>query len=326
MIEIQAQQILLPKKVYIGDTAELRCSFSSNSLSLKNFLNGNIAVLSENGFTSELDLKSYNIQKIQLMPAGVDYYQLSITFVPWKTGNIQFPSYNISANFHKESELAIDDEIIINFNKVNIVSLIEQNSITSLRSSSAPLLLPNTTYKLYGGILGFVVFIILMINLIAKRNELAFFVKNQRLIRKYKKNRRQTEKKLSKLLNNSQLTDKDFCQEYQKIIRFYLEARFCYPFTKTVTSQIMKGFTKAFGGTDDFTSLISAEKEDAACSITGFFTRTDFIRYSKDGKFNENEKTELIAATKEAISVLESVEKSDNQENMNSEKKEDSNV
>ena len=38
MTGIDTQQILLPKKVYIGDSAELRCTFNSNSLYLKDFV------------------------------------------------------------------------------------------------------------------------------------------------------------------------------------------------------------------------------------------------------------------------------------------------
>ena len=93
MQTITGQQILVPKKVYIGDTAELRCSFNSANPVLKELVAGG---------TNELSLVSYNnsspdydIKSISLSPAGVDFFQLTVSFIPWKTGLIQLPSLEL---------------------------------------------------------------------------------------------------------------------------------------------------------------------------------------------------------------------------------------
>ena len=174
MTENGTQQILLPKKVYIGDSAELRCTFNSNSLDLKNFCGNETKTLSLNAFEAPADSQNYIIQNISLSCVGVDYYQLSITFVPWKTGSIHFPVYNVSSNFDSANALTSftpADQIEIAFEPVEIVSIVEQNQVTGLSPSAPPMLLPGTTYKLYTVLILFVILILLLIRSITKREQ-----------------------------------------------------------------------------------------------------------------------------------------------------------
>lgn len=313
MTGIDTQQILLPKKVYIGDSAELRCTFNSNSLYLKDFVGSESVSLSLNAFTQELNSQDYNIQKITLSSAGVDYYQLSITFVPWKTGTIILPPYNVSANFDTSNPLtsfSLADQIEINFEPVNIVSIVEQNQVQGLSPSAPPMLLPGTSYKLYSALIIFVLFILLLIRSITKREQIAFFIRHKKLLWKYKKNRRLTIRALESLLKpvskkNPAKNDKEFAEALQKILRNYLEVRFEYPFSKTVTSGFMGAFHKIFGGTEDFSSLMSEEKENACIKMTGIFTRSDYIRYSAGAALDEAERRDLIEESEEAVAQLE---------------------
>lgn len=313
MTGIETQQILLPKKVYIGDSAELRCTFNSNSLYLKDFVGSESVSLSLNAFTQELNSQDYNIQKITLSSAGVDYYQLSITFVPWKTGTIILPPYNVSANFDTSNPLtsfSLADQIEINFEPVNIVSIVEQNQVQGLSPSAPPMLLPGTSYKLYSALIIFVLFILLLIRSITKREQIAFFIRHKKLLWKYKKNRRLTIRALESLLKpvskkNPAKNDKEFAEAIQKILRNYLEVRFEYPFSKTVTSGFMGAFHKIFGGTEDFSSLMSEEKENACIKMTGIFTRSDYIRYSAGAVLDETERRDIIEESEEAVAQLE---------------------
>ena len=313
MTGIDTQQILLPKKVYIGDSAELRCTFNSNSLYLKDFVGSESVSLSLNAFTQELNSQDYNIQKITLSSAGVDYYQLSITFVPWKTGTIILPPYNVSANFDTSNPLtsfSLADQIEINFEPVNIVSIVEQNQVQGLSPSAPPMLLPGTSYKLYSALIIFVLFILLLIRSITKREQIAFFIRHKKLLWKYKKNRRLTIRALESLLKpvskkNPAKNDKEFAEAVQKILRNYLEVRFEYPFSKTVTSGFMGAFHKIFGGTEDFSSLMSEEKENACIKMTGIFTRSDYIRYSAGAALDEAERRNIIEESEEAVAQLE---------------------
>ena len=292
MQTITAQQILVPKKVYIGDQAELHCTFNSPDASLKTLTAQGTAKLSVAGFDS-LD-SDYVIKSVTLSPAGVDFYQLTITFVPWKTGDLQFPPMTIDGS-----------EIILEFQPVQIVSLIfsDAANTTTLHDSAAPLLLPGTAYKLYGTLAAFIIALIIIIRIIIKRKNLLFFINQKRLIIKYKKNKKRTIKLLK------QISQKDegpvSAEKIQKILRNYLEVRYNYPFTRTVTSEIMKGWQSATGG------LLPVEKEEAFGDIAYSFIRTDFIRYSKNGAFEPGEIKLFIEKLIDRIEILERQEKTE---------------
>lgn len=293
MQDITAQQILLPKKVYIGDTAELRCTFNSPDPMLKALISNGATKLTIDSLSLNTD---YAIKDISLSPAGVDFYQLSITFVPWKTGDLFFPPLTIEGT-----------EVKILFQPVNIVSLIsaDEKNATALRDTAAPLLLPGTSYKLYGSLTIFIIVLILVIRIIVKRESLAFYFKNKRLLKKYKKNKKQAVRKLRQILSDAsskENTDKTAAEKIQQILRHYLEVRFDFPFTKAAASEIMPGFYKATNG------LLSSQKEEAFGDIAASFIRTDYIRYSKNGAFKDGEKKELITNLINKIEHLETEE------------------
>ena len=297
MATISPQQILIPKKVYIGDTAELRCTFNSPDPFLKQ--------LTSSG-TAELPLVSqstkpqeeYVIKNISLSPSGIDFYQLTITFIPWKTGDLLFPSMEIEGS-----------DIVLEFQPIQIVSLIanENTNTYTIRDTAAPLLLPGTTYKLYGTLSVFVIFLIICIRIILKRKNILFYINQKRLLKKYKKNKKQTIRNLYKIADEAEaakIDDQTAAENLQKSLRTYLEIRFDYPFTHTVASEIMQGWQTATGG------LLSDTKTEAFGNIAASFIRTDFIRYSKNGKFEENELINLIEKIISQIQILEQNEES----------------
>lgn len=281
MISIQTQQILVPKQVYIGDRAELQCTFTSSS------------ELKAVGFIQELDYSEYEIKDVQLISTGDNSYRLTVSFVPWRTGLISLPDYQLG------------DDFFVHFNSVTIDSITQRDSVTSLKESASPLLLPGTIYKLYSGLICIVLFLILAIRLIVKHKKVSLFIKTRVLMCKYNKNRRKTIKLLNRLNKNTQITDHDTAEQLQNIMRKYLEVRFDYPFTKTVTSEISRAFYKITNG------FLSEKKEEAVEQIVSGFVRTDYIRYSSGSSFLQNEKKELIERFCKNIECLESVEKKD---------------
>ena len=291
MTTIKPQQILMPKKVYIGDTAELRCTFNSPSPQLKQLTSKGEALLpfvSQSGSPDDYDIKS-----ISLSPAGVDFYQFTITFVPWKTGEIIIPPMEIEGS-----------DIILEFQPVQIVSLIttENANTTTLHDTAVPLLLPGTAYKLYGTLGTIIILLIISIRLFVKRKKLLFYFSQKRLIKKYKKNKKQTIRSLYKIADEADSPDfnqKAAAEKIQKALRNYLEVRFDYPFTKTVSSEIMAGWQSATGG------LLSDTKEEAFEEIAASFVRTDYIRYSKGGSFKPDELNKLVEKLVSDIQILE---------------------
>ena len=290
MAVISPQQILVPKKVYIGDTAELRCTFNSPNPILKTLTAQGTTKLP---LVSQSSTEDYVIKDASLAPAGVDFYQLTITFVPWKTGDLQFPPMEIE-----------DADLILEFQPLQIVSLItaENASTTTLHDTAAPLLLPGTAYKLYGTLAGIILIMIILIRLFVKRKSLMFYINNKRLLKKYKKNKKQTKRALYKIadtVNEPDFNAKTAAENIQKALRNYLEVRFDYPFTRTVTSEIMAGWQTATSG------LCSDKKEDAFGEIAACFIRTDYIRYSKGGAFEKDELVKLVEKLVVNIETLE---------------------
>ena len=297
MATISPQQILIPKKVYIGDTAELRCTFNSPDPFLKQLTSSGTAELPLVSQSAESQ-EEYVIKNISLSPSGIDFYQLTITFIPWKTGELLFPSMEIEGS-----------DIVLEFQPIQIVSLIanENTNTSTIRDTAAPLLLPGTTYKLYGTLSVFVIFLIICIRIILKRKNILFYINQKRLLKKYKKNKKQTIRNLYKIADEAEaakIDDQTAAENLQKSLRTYLEIRFDYPFTHTVASEIMQGWQTATGG------LLSDTKTEAFGNIAASFIRTDFIRYSKNGKFEENELINLIEKIISQIQILEQNEES----------------
>ena len=297
MATISPQQILIPKKVYIGDTAELRCTFNSSDPFLKQLTSSGTAELPLVSQSAEPQ-EEYVIKNISLSPSGIDFYQLTITFIPWKTGDLLFPSMEIEGS-----------DIVLEFQPIQIVSLItnENTNTSTIRDTAAPLLLPGTTYKLYGTLSVFVIFLIICIRIILKRKNILFYINQKRLLKKYKKNKKQTIRNLYKIADEAEaakIDDQTAAENLQKSLRTYLEIRFDYPFTHTVASEIMQGWQTATGG------LLSDTKTEAFGNIAASFIRTDFIRYSKNGKFEENELINLIEKIISQIQILEQNEES----------------
>ena len=85
-------------------------------------------------------------------------------------------------------------------------------------------------------------------------------------------------------------------------MRNYLEVRFDYPFTRTVTADIMSGWQTVTSG------LCSDKKEEAFGDIASCFIRTDYIRYSKRGTFEKDELVKLVEQLVKNIEILETQE------------------
>lgn len=289
MIYLQTQQSVFPKAIYIGDRAELKCQFKTENKIEQ-------TALSATGFASELNYSEYEIKDINVQNTGPDTYNLIISFVPWHTGIIQLPDYELA------------DIGTIHFEGVKVLSLVEQEKVTELKSFSSPMLLPGTTYKIYAGIAVFIILLVVLIRLIVKRHAVAFWLKNLKLKRRYAKNKKNTIRQLKAIAagtNNNVRNDSEAATLIQTIMRAYLELRLNYPFTKTLTSELSLAFDKATFSLADETRLTAFE------NIISVFVRTDFIRFSKaqNAAFAPQEKQTLINTLIESINTIESEEK-----------------
>jgi hypothetical protein len=291
----KTHQVLVPQNVYIGDSAELRVSFSSENAH-KLLKDSSFVELPLSNFVEDLQFQDYQIEKITLLSNGQNNYNFVITFIPWKTGNINFPNYN----------LLPEENVILKFETVSISSLLKDESV-GLQEQAAPLLLPGTAYKVYGILILSILVLFVGIRLIVKRDSVSSYLKRRKLLKKYKKNKKSTIKNLSKILKNKDLSDVDFASNIQNAMRNYLEVRFDFPFTKTVSSEIKEKYLFA----------VESASEQKVCAIEciqKIFCQTDIIRYGQKSfginktSFLENEKETLVDQLIQSIETLEIVE------------------
>lgn len=281
MIYIQTRQTVFPKSVYIGDKTELRCSFKhEGAISAE--------AVGMDCFVTQPDFSLYDISSVTIQKSEQGDYILVLSFVPWHTGKISFPDFQI------------EDVGVIHFDDISVLSLVEQQEVQGLRTYMSPLLLPGTAYKLYADIALFVIILIATIRLIVKRQAIIFWAKNLKLRRRYARNKRIAVKQL-KILVNQQSSASELSTMLQKIMREYLEVRLAYPFTKTLTSELSLAFDKATGGLADENRQASFE------DIIGTFVRTDYIRFSKspDAVFAAGEFASLVNNLIDDINVIE---------------------
>ena len=105
-----------------------------------------------------------------------------------------------------------EENLELKFENVSISSLIKDESV-GLQGQNAPLLLPGTVYKIYGILVGVILVLLFLIRLIVKRDSVAASIKKRKLIKKYKKNKKETLKNLGKLLKKNEISDVDFAAE-----------------------------------------------------------------------------------------------------------------
>lgn len=310
-------QILIPKEVYVGDTAELRFSFNAPvdlfaGVPAEKINDGELLLSTEN---PAFKMQNYDVKQISLRLIGRTY-TLSLVFVPWVTGSIKFPPFDLNALIHSETKVSIPEELadkpfVIELQNVEVLSLVEKYDVITLRPPLPPSLLPGTNYIVWSLIILLVLLIFAVIFVLAKFPMLSekFYSLSDSLA--HVKNARQAKHKIRALLKKN-CSDAEFAQQWQAITRKYLSARFSTPFNSIATNSIAKRIMNVTG------NFMSGEQEDSVISLTSLFTRTDYIRFAKDSidskllpaeeheaAFYPGEKEVIVKLTITAISNLE---------------------
>ena len=126
--------ILIPQHIFVGDTAQFFFLLSEQEY----------AALTGHGFTGDVPIPLKNItqnnvmtiNEIRIVTREGGYY-LAITFVPWETGNIEFPDL---------TPLQLKNKLPT----ISVASLLGTGERVSLQPPKPPLLPPGTDFLLYG--------------------------------------------------------------------------------------------------------------------------------------------------------------------------------
>ena len=135
---------------------------------------------------------------------------LVLKIIPWKNGQINFPSLEIGENK-------------IEIPSVEVSSILEVTGEQTLQSTLPPFAVPGTSYVFYGLILFLIVLLLFLSMLIFKfstvKNFVDFIFRN-----KYSRHYKKTMRKIVALKKNMEkLSNKDFAKELLEIARYYLQ-------------------------------------------------------------------------------------------------------
>ncbi|EPF28906.1 hypothetical protein DWB79_05815 [Treponema medium] len=126
--------VLIPQRIFVGDTAQFLFPLSEKEYK----------TLTARGFTVDIPIPLKNltqsdvmtINEIRIVSRESGYY-LAITFVPWETGEIEFPALTFLQLYSKLPAISVS-------------SLLGTGERVSLQPPKPPLLPPGTDFLLYG--------------------------------------------------------------------------------------------------------------------------------------------------------------------------------
>ena len=278
-----ASQVLLPLDVYVGDHAEIRYTFRSaidffpgeKNLEKKELLNpfvgleDNFSVVTGELYRNEME------------------YTVRFVIIPWKVGNIAFPSFDLNKAVGISTESVktegdenvqevLQPEFFISLYPIQIKSIVEKTNNHQMMPPVPPIIIPGTTYVIFLMVVAGIVFLILFFRFLLKFQTIKRKWNEYLRRRAFKKNAEETLKKIKKLYKNTKLSDIEFCSILQNVTRKYLDFRFDQRFSAVSSSRIRQTFEKICFG--DIPSSIAFSIED----LVAMFVRTDYIRYAHD--------------------------------------------
>ncbi len=313
---------LLPNEFFVGDEVTGLYSFSSDD--------AHLALLTEKGaytfsapnlFISagfDCDCTKIEIRK-DSTDAKKNAYTASIIFYPYVIGPIDLPPFDLgeliamsvspnTEQLYKQDGTVFISPIHIDIPSFSVVPILSRYPSESLRPPKGPVIIPGTTYILYGiaalllVCIGLFVYLFLAFEKIRKR--LVFLYHSIFMSANLKRSLRELKKLQKKGFN---LPPHEFSQKITNILRTFLEKRYYLPFSCTCTDELQTLFNERFQ--DTFTG----EQQDAVHRLYELFLRCDFIRFSNvqkdDHTLGEDERKRLIQKALELLLFFEKGEK-----------------
>lgn len=281
----ETSQFVFPKRLLVGDLAELHYTFSSGVefFPEEEQLDEKPLLLAKLPFS--IDNNDFTLTKAVLQRNGT-MYTVVLTFIPWKTGYLDFPQFDLySAVFGTSAVPFIIDPEAVEVNSV----LVEEEM--ALRPLIPPLLFPGTIYFVYFMLILLIVLLVFVIQAVIRWRTISDRLAEKRLLRKYAKSSRYAMRQLKKLEKNShKIHDTAFCLAIQKIYRRYLSVRFGIDFNCLATNQFYPAFEKATSGVLDGFMVDNME------AIIEIFIRMDYVRFAQNSMESRKKPESLYAA------------------------------
>lgn len=307
--QTETSQMVFPKKILVGDTAELHYTFRSNVDFFPNEENLDEKSLVFEKFPFDYDNADYTISKAVIQRNGL-LYTVVITFSPWKTGLIDFPQFDLlSAVFGSQSAVPF----LIDPEPVEILTVLSKGEDSGLRGIHGPCLFPGTIYAIYGSILFFIIALVVVLHTIIKWTEISERMNERRILRLYAKNAMGAMRQFKKLEKNSgKINDAAFCLAVQQIFRVYLTTRFGVRFETLSSNQFVPVFEELTAGT------MSDTTRENVFQVSEIFHRADYVRFAQNSldskrlpqekfgaELQEGERSDILVRSRKIIKTFE---------------------
>ncbi len=293
----KVSQIVMPKDIYVGDPAEIHFSFESPESLLQEGVS--LVTLHNDahffaGLVDDCSIKTMTLQRTNR------YYVLVIQFVPWRTGNITIPAFDLCDMIPAESR-AYDASVFVKLEPVTIASLAEKGGYTTLRPVFPPLLLPGTSYIVYVCVIVLIILCIIVVRILLHFHHIMAKMRSLITLMKYRHNAAGAVRELRKTSRlGTSVSESVVCERIEKTLRGYLSYRFAYPFESVTADRLSGCFTE-----DIMAGMISEEQLAGIEHLCALFARCDYIRFAQNSvqqpELQEHERSLLLT---EAIGCI----------------------
>ncbi len=127
---LSAQGILIPNETFVGDSADFTFETGAFASSLEN--GAVYSVPSENILPSD----DVTVVSVLVVPNGASA-SVTIRFIPWVSGSVSLPTFALQG-------------VRVAPPQARIASIVEKTGRSSIQGARSPLLVPGTTWLLYG--------------------------------------------------------------------------------------------------------------------------------------------------------------------------------
>ena len=280
-------QIVMPKLVYIGDSLEIRYIFHSDAI----LFSGEFAekVSTKLKLRTDHDFFRAQDQNFTVTAASLEKinseYTLSLSVIPWKTGLLSVPPFNLSSlvDFSQKNGLVEKRSapFVVNLSPVEVKSLVTKTGNKSFMKESGPLVLPGTTLLLVLFSILAIILFTAFLALLLRLPKVARFIEQVTYLYSLKRLSRKSVKKILSLQKDSKKisSDKDFAEKLQHILRDFIGKRFSHDFSSTTTGRIYSVFKELCA------DELSPHQENCIEKFCGIFTRLDYIRFAEKTGF-----------------------------------------
>lgn len=276
-----SRQMMIPHEVFVGDTAQIQYNFVSQ---IDFFASADESKINENKISFGNKIPDFKKQEEDCTVTDIclsrngSVYVFSVTFVPWRTGIIDFDPVDLNElcrlySGGTKNNLEESVPFIIDLKGIEVSSIAQKMGATSLRPAVAPILIPGTSYIIWIFAVVCVVFIIMIVVFLLKITVVVSNWKSFKASIYQRKNNRITKYRLKKLLDKS-FTDEDFACQWQKIVKEYLYKKFDYNFDSCTSSKIYQTIDSLTGNT------LSGKKQICIEDMCSMFRRCDYVKFA----------------------------------------------